>query len=255
MRKHFDPRVCVVSGTIIYKNLFFILLLLHLTGCGFQGRKYTTGHYWETGTKNEYEKKNEKQKENGNEELKKNENENEKQKEEQIVIEPRIASEKKFSANIQLKTQELLDTIAPEQNHSLNSIKIPSEILDPIELATQQILPIGLWSFLSFAISAFGAYLTMEEISVEAGLILMVISIFLLARYFSKISKWSKKAFEIRKNLKKNLSQNPKPKWAPRVSNKIFLLDMLELIGYFFLILTTLTIAGVIMTILYFAGY
>ena len=266
MKKHFDHRNGALSCTIFFKNLFFILLLLHLTGCGFQGRKYTTGHYWESGNKNEYEKQNEKpeknenekEKQNENEELKKNENENEneneKQKEEQIVIEPRIASEEKFSNNIQIKTQELLDTIVPGQNHSKSAEKIPSEILDPIELATQQIIPISLWSFLSFAMSALGALLTMEEISVVAGPILMVISIFLLIRYFSKISKWSKKAFEIRKNLKKNLSQNPKPKWAPRVSNKIFFLDMLELIGYFFLILTLLTITGVIMTILYFAG-
>jgi hypothetical protein len=247
-----------------FTYISFIFIILFSIGCGFQGRKYTTGHYWEIGNKNEYEKqnekpeKNEKQKENGNEELKKNENkiknENEKHKVVQIVIEPGITSEEKFSNNIQIKTQELLDTIVPGQNHSKSAEKIPSEILNPIELATQQIIPISIWSFLSFAMSAFGAYLILEEISIEAGLILMIISIIQLARNYSKISKWGEKAFEIRKDLKKVLSQNPKPKWAVRVSNKIFFQDILELIGYFFQILALLTIAGVIMTILYFAG-
>ena len=137
----------MVKFNITYAT--FTTLIVLLTSCGFQGRKYTTGHYWEIGNKNEYEKqnekpeKNEKQKENGNEELKKNENkiknENEKHKVVQIVIEPGITSEEKFSNNIQIKTQELLDTIVPGQNHSKSAEKIPSEILNPIELATQQI--------------------------------------------------------------------------------------------------------------------
>ena len=91
MKKHFDHRNGALSCTIFFKNLFFIVLLLHLTGCGFQGRKYTTGHYWESGNKNEYEKqnekpeKNEKQKENGNEELKKHNNKNEIEKSNEYI--------------------------------------------------------------------------------------------------------------------------------------------------------------------------
>jgi len=62
MKKHFDHRNGALSCTIFFKNLFFILLLLHLTGCGFQGRKYTTGHYWNGRNEIEYEKQNENEK-------------------------------------------------------------------------------------------------------------------------------------------------------------------------------------------------
>lgn len=72
------------------KKIFFRFWLVPLTlifmfcsSCGFQGRKYTTGHYWdgrntiEYDSQNEKLEKNEKQKENGNEVLNENENENE----------------------------------------------------------------------------------------------------------------------------------------------------------------------------------
>ena len=52
----------------------FIFIILFSFGCGFHGRKYTTGHYWDGRNEIEFdaqnEKQNEKQKENGNEELK-----------------------------------------------------------------------------------------------------------------------------------------------------------------------------------------
>jgi hypothetical protein len=53
-----------IFGISTFKNLLFIFLLLFLAGCGFQSRKYTTGHFWDGLDKNEYkpEKQNEKQK-------------------------------------------------------------------------------------------------------------------------------------------------------------------------------------------------
>lgn len=46
MKKQFDLRNAASLSVLQIKKIFFLLLLIHLTGCGFQGRKYTLGNYW-----------------------------------------------------------------------------------------------------------------------------------------------------------------------------------------------------------------
>ncbi len=46
MKKQFDLRNAASLSFLQIKKIFFLLLLIHLTGCGFQGRKYTLGNYW-----------------------------------------------------------------------------------------------------------------------------------------------------------------------------------------------------------------
>ena len=46
MKKQFDLRNAASLSVLQIKKIFYLLLLIHLTGCGFQGRKYTLGNYW-----------------------------------------------------------------------------------------------------------------------------------------------------------------------------------------------------------------
>ncbi len=46
MKKQYNPLNIATKRVFQIKTIFFIFLLIHLTGCGFQGRKYTLGNYW-----------------------------------------------------------------------------------------------------------------------------------------------------------------------------------------------------------------
>ena len=52
------------NRTLTY--LSFVFIVLFSFGCGFQGRKYTTGHYWDGRNEIEYEKQSESEKQNEN---------------------------------------------------------------------------------------------------------------------------------------------------------------------------------------------
>ena len=89
MKKQLNLSNATVSFLSFIKKLTFLFFLFHLTGCGFQSRKYTTGHFWDgrneivyetekqSGKQNENERENERESESG----KQNENESEQQNE------------------------------------------------------------------------------------------------------------------------------------------------------------------------------
>ncbi len=79
MKKQLNLSNATVSSFTFLKKLTFLFLLLHLTGCGFQSRKYTTGYFWDG--RNEIVYETEKQSEKQKEKEKKKEKEKGKEKE------------------------------------------------------------------------------------------------------------------------------------------------------------------------------
>lgn len=78
MKKQLNLSDATVSSFTFLKKLTFLFLLLHLTGCGFQSRKYTTGYFWDGRNEIIYETEKQKEKQ------KQNENENESGKQNEI---------------------------------------------------------------------------------------------------------------------------------------------------------------------------
>jgi hypothetical protein len=68
-----------VSLLSFLKKLAFLFLLLHLTGCGFQSRKYTTGHFWDGRNEIVYETEKQSEKQSGKQSEKQSGKQNERQ--------------------------------------------------------------------------------------------------------------------------------------------------------------------------------
>ena len=196
MKKHFDHRNGALSCTIFFKNLFFILLLLHLTGCGFQGRKYTTGHYWNGRNEIEYEKQSEKQKE------KENENENEELKVNEVDL-----GKIEHSETIQpFLTCYDHDSSKLVQNIPKIKTEIPDEVEIPEELKgahTTVGIVTGILGFLTLAnlISAVAQATTAGVgavsiffISIVAMLIALIVNIISLGTLKAKINRYNPNA-------------------------------------------------------------
>jgi hypothetical protein len=248
MKKHFDFRYGAFSRTSIFKKLFFIILLIHLTGCGFQGRKYTSGHFWESGTKNEYEKRNgnEELKENGNEELKPE------KKEKESAISQRIASEEKFFSKIDeinsaFEIIEEQKFIAPpsrsQTNHMLSNTRDESpstiEIPDEIERETVPLALINkhktinrqiIWGLVisSFSFDIFGAVLGLgihEPDLIFIPIIALCILPFFLVPHLKKL-KLSIEKFK--QELESYKSTNAEKKWFKREKSYLENIDLLH---------------------------
>ena len=157
-----------------YKKIFFRFWLVPLTlifmfcsSCGFQGRKYTTGHYWDGRNVMDYDtqndKQNEKQNGNENEEFKKYENKNEKEKTNEHI--KNIAVSKQFfetSENIKRNSKhnysEVADTIDPAEipgkqpDQIMNVESIPPEIDKEIKALDDKLFSTLLLSILFGAV-------------------------------------------------------------------------------------------------------
>ena len=158
MKKH----ICTTKNKILNPAIW-VIILLFMSSCGFQGRKYTTGHYWNGHNEIVYEKQSESAKQKENEKLKKYENKNEKEKtNEHIEI---ISASKQFfetSENIKRNSKynysEVADTIDPaeipgkEPDKILNTETIPPEIDNEIKALDNQVLSTFLLSCLFGAV-------------------------------------------------------------------------------------------------------
>ncbi len=92
MKKQLNLSNATVSSFTFLKKLTSLFLLLHLTGCGFQSRKYTTGHFWDGRNEIVYETEkqswNQNEKESVKESAKPSGNQNEKESEQLNEIKP-----------------------------------------------------------------------------------------------------------------------------------------------------------------------
>lgn len=92
MKKQLNLSNATVSFLTFIKKLTFLFLLLHLTGCGFQSRKYTTGYFWDGRNEIVYETEkqswNQNEKESVKESAKPSGNQNEKESEQLTEIKP-----------------------------------------------------------------------------------------------------------------------------------------------------------------------
>ena len=202
MKKHFVRRNGVLSRTIFFKNLFFILLLLHLTGCGFQGRKYTTGHYWDGRNEIEYEKQSAKQSESESEKQKEKEKENEELNGNEAEL-----GNIEQSATIQPLLMSI-DSIPPPVLGTMPKVKteIPNEEEIPEELKkahTTVGIATGILGFLTLAnlISVIAQATTAGVgavsiffISIVAMLIALIVNIVLLGILKAKINRYNPNA-------------------------------------------------------------
>ena len=122
------------------------------SSCGFQGRKYATGHYWngrngivyEKQSESESEKQKEKEKENGNEELKKYNNKNEIEKSNEYIniktiCKQYLETSENIKRNSKLNYSEVADTIDPAEipgkqpDQLMNVESVPPEIDNEIK--------------------------------------------------------------------------------------------------------------------------
>ena len=130
-------------------SIIILGIMIIYSSCGFQGRKYTTGHYWDGrnqldyDTQNDKPEKNEKQKENGNEELIAKNDEKESANTQSIVSEETFSSKiDEINSAVVIKEEQKL--IAPpsrsQTNHLLSNTRDESpstiEIPDEIERET-----------------------------------------------------------------------------------------------------------------------
>lgn len=88
MKKQLNLSNATVSSFTFLKKLTFLFLLLHLTGCGFQSRKYTTGHFWDGRNEIVYETEKQRRNQNEKESEKQSSNQNEKESEQLNEIKP-----------------------------------------------------------------------------------------------------------------------------------------------------------------------
>ncbi len=155
MKKQLNLSNATVSFLTFIKKLTFLFLLLHLTGCGFQSRKYTTGYFWDGRNEIVYEteKESEKQKENEKESEKQKENEKESEKEKdsgkQNEIKPaewgvRQRASDALSKDTSLENWENKNRVEyiakPAEDDSLNKEKDPDETEKKIRRSTNGFL-------------------------------------------------------------------------------------------------------------------
>ena len=226
--------------------LFFFLLTFLLSSCGFQGRKYTTGHYWDGRNQLDYDTQNEKQKENGNEELiaKKNEKES--------AINQRIVSEERFSSKIDeinsaveiIEEQKLIaPPLRSQTNHMLSNTcdESPSTIEIPDEIERETV-PLALlnkhksinrqiiWGIVisSFSFDIFGAVLGLgihEPELIFIPIIALCILPFFLVPHLKKL-KLSIEKFK--QELESYKSTNAEKKWFKSEKSYLENIDLLH---------------------------
>ena len=124
------------------------LVFMLCSSCGFQGRKYTTGHYWNGRNEIEYdtqnENENENENENGNEELKKYNNKNEIEKSNEYIniktiCKQYLETSENIKRNSKLNYSEVADTIDPAEipgkqpDQLMNVESVPPEIDNEIK--------------------------------------------------------------------------------------------------------------------------
>jgi preprotein translocase subunit SecF len=143
------------------------LVFMLCSSCGFQGRKYTTGHYWNGRNEIEYdtqnENENENENENGNEELKKYNNKIEKEKTNEHIKKIAVSHQyfetsENIKRNSKLNYSEVADTIDPSEipgkqpEQIMNVESIPPEIDKEIKALDDKLFSTLLLSILFGAV-------------------------------------------------------------------------------------------------------
>ncbi len=145
MKKQLNLSNATVSSFTFLKKLTSLFLLLHLTGCGFQSRKYTTGHFWNGRNEIVYETEKQRWNQNEKESEKQSSNQNEKESEQLNEIKPaewavRQRASDALSKDTSLENWEnknRVECIAkPAEDDSLNKEKDPDESEKKIRRST-----------------------------------------------------------------------------------------------------------------------
>ena len=231
-------------------SIIILGIMIIYSSCGFQGRKYTTGHYWNGRNEIEYDTQNENENENGNGNG--NEELNAKKNEKESTMNQSIVSEETFSSKIDeinsavvIKEEQKL--IAPpsrsQTNHLLrnthdespSTIEIPDEIeretvplalLNKHKTINRQII----WGLVisSFSFDIFGAILGLgihEPELIFIPIIALCILPFFLIPHLKKL-KLSIEKFK--QELESYKSTNAEKKWFKKEKSYLENIDLLH---------------------------
>lgn len=236
MKKQLNLSNATVSSFTFLKKLTFLFLLLHLTGCGFQSRKYTTGHSWDGRNEIVYETKKQSWKQNEKESEKQSSNQNEKESAQLNEIKPaewevRQRASDALSKDTSLENWEKKNRVEwiakPAEDDSLNKEKDPDESEKKIRRST-----IGFLTFWSIE-SLFYLGLLYNTHSPDVwGFFLVIFGIFTVLLMIPTLIYL--RVMNVRYHRSKESIQDEKvkkrtPKW-PRIFGMVMLAEVIMLL-------------------------
>ena len=254
----------------LHSIIIFGILIIY-SSCGFQGRKYTTGHYWDGRNEIEYDKQNEKQNGNGNEEV------NPKKKEKESAIHQRNESEEKLSSKVDeinsaIKLAEDQKFIVPYTSSRTNNLEpnsgkgnllsidpndivletdtVPQSLLNKHKSINRQIF----WGLViaSFSFDIFGSIIGLgvnEPDLIFIPILALCIFPFIFVPQLKKLMISINK---FKEELERSKSTNAEKAWFKKESRYLYNIDSLR----FFILWGTIALTALSLLLIntFFAG-
>lgn len=227
-------------------NGFFPLILICIvgglwTGCGFQSRKYTHGHYLESFRKNHTEEQtlNTADSQKGNKEISAS------TEEYSVLLSDPISSSLGLNENdhndfsshekcIKLEKDTTIKGEKKEKIHYPNQKEAPKSLSQPIEEAKTHVKHY-FWLNTLWAAIFGGLYAALAQSASEVGSaispLLFVLGILMIVTFITFRMKWKTPYHDAAEELKSYRKFNEKEKWYKEFENRIFSIDFLIVIG------------------------